>query len=331
MKKLLALEDLTEEESQILFTSLLSMPIERQAAVLTLLRAKKETKEEILGALKYFTNFSSVVKSPFSVCVVDIVGTGGDAANTFNISTAASLVMASLGLKVAKHGGGRSSSKSGSLDVVDHLAIRTPQHTAEVPYFLEKYNYAFLRAPLFNSQLKDFAPLRKALGFPTIFNLLGPLLNPLKPKKQIIGVYRKDLIDTFISLLKSFGIIHALVVHSEDGLDEISISAPTYIGELRDGEIKTYKIAPKDFGITEASLREVLGGESKDNAHIIEKIFLNEERGSKLDIVAVNAGAGLYVGGIAKDIFAGTAMAKKAISDGKPWFLLNQLKERKVA
>jgi anthranilate phosphoribosyltransferase len=319
IQRLIAKDNLSRLESYNLFNLMKNAPVDQQAAVLALLRAKNETVEELLGARDFFFAQTIQIKSPYDV--VDIVGTGGDGFGTFNISTAASLVVASCGLYVAKHGGKSATSKAGSADVIEALGI----YTTDVSEGLSRNNYAYLRGSLFNAALKQYAPLRKSLSFPTIFNILGPLMNPTSPKKQVIGVYRKDLVIKVAQILESLGSEHALVVHSEDGLDELSVSAPNHIAELKNGNISQYIINPADVGLAVSSLSEVLGGSVLENAQIIKDILLGKIIGPKLDIVLLNSAAGLLVAGAALSFQEAIEIAREAISSGKTAALLNQL------
>ncbi len=251
MQKLLDLKNLTQNETYELFSRFSEYDAKKQSAILTLLRVKKETTEEILGAFQYFNQY--VTDIHHDVEVVDIVGTGGDGAGTFNISTAASLVIASSGALVAKHGGRRSTSQVGSQDVIQALGIPIPQTGDDCIRNLRETNYTYLYAPLFNEGLKQYGPLRKKLGFPSIFNILGPLLNPMRPKRCVLGVYRKDLMQKVTEVLKLQGVKHALIVHSEDGLDEISISSNTHVVEIKEGIVEKYDLYPEQFGLFQSS------------------------------------------------------------------------------
>lgn len=317
--KLIARDNLSRLESYDLFALMENAPVEQQAAILALLRAKNETIEELLGARDFFFAQTIQIKAPYDI--VDIVGTGGDGIGTFNISTAASLVIASCDVYVAKHGGKSATSKSGSADVIEALGI----HNMDVSKSLASNHYAYLRGSLFNTALKQYAPLRKNLSFPTIFNILGPLMNPTSPKKQVIGVYRKDLVIKVAEILKSLGSQHALIVHSEDGLDEFSISAPNHIAELKNGNISEYIVSPIDVGLPISSLSEVLGGNMLENAQIIKDILLGKIIGPKLDIVLLNSAAGLLVAGAALNFQEAIEIAREAISSGKTAALLTQL------
>ncbi|MFZ4673214.1 MAG: anthranilate phosphoribosyltransferase [Chlamydiia bacterium] len=324
MQKLLNLENLTQQEAYELFTKFAQYEPEKQSAVLALFRAKKETTDEIFGALQYFGQHSTNIID--SLEVVDIAGTGGDGMGTFNISTAASIVMASCGVFVAKHGGRAASSNAGSHDVVQALGIQIPQTVEESLKSLQQTNYTYLWAPLFNKELKKYGALRQKLGFPTIFNIIGPLLNPMRPKRCVIGVYRRDLMQKVAEVLAVQRVNHALVVHSDDGLDELSISSNTHVIELKGTSIKEYDLNPNDFGFSKAQLSDLRGGDAIENANLICDILLSKINGPKLDIVLLNSAAGLYVAGKAVSIAEGISLAKAAIERGKAILLLDKIR-----
>ncbi len=318
--RLIARHDLSREESYDLFLLMEQASVGQQASVLAMLRAKGETVEEILGARDFFFKETTKINLPDGI--IDIVGTGGDEVGTFNISTAASLVIASCGVMVTKHGGKSATSQSGSVDVCQALGIDSSIHN---------HNYTYLQASLFNQALPKYASLRRNLGFPTIFNILGPLMNPASPKRHVIGVYRKELAIKVAEILKIMGSEHALVVHSQDGLDEFSVSAPNYVAELKNGNITQYMVNSIDVGIPTANLSEVLGGSPLENANIIRNIFMGKITGAKLDIVLLNSAAGLVIAGMAATLHDAVDIARDAISSGKTFALLNKLQmERKL-
>jgi anthranilate phosphoribosyltransferase len=324
LQKLLASESLQRDEAKALFAGFAARPIAQQAAILALWHAKKETQDEVLGAWQHFIQYSSLIESPVST--VDLVGTGGDGAKTFNISTAASLLLASCGVFVAKHGGRGVSSRVGSHDVMEALKIPAPVNASEVCAILMNHHYVYLRGACFNSELKNFGPLRQQLGFPTIFNVLGPLLNPLQPKRLVIGVYRPDLLQTVADFLKIQGVTHALVVHSEDGLDELSVSASSRVVELNNGEMVHYQIDPRDFGFDLAELSALRGGDVSENAQLIEGVLSNQIKGPKQEVVLLNTAAGLYVAGVCQSIARGIEIARQALETGAAMNLLLHLR-----
>ncbi len=326
IETLLKGNSLSREESYSLQAGLQDAPREQQAAILALLRVKGETVDELLGAQDFLLKHAPQVECPFDA--IDMVGTGGDKSGTFNISTASSLIVASCGVWVAKHGGRSSTSQSGSMDVVECLGLRPMDTLEAVKASLHSHRYAYLSAPLFNQALKSFGPLRKALGFPTLFNIVGPLVNPLQLKRQVIGVYCKDLIKKVSEVLKINGSCHALVVHSEDGLDELSISAPTHMAELKDGKIEEYVVDPSEVGLPFASLHEVKGGAPRENAKIIRRILSGDIQGPPFDILVLNSAAGLLVADKVKNLREGVKLARDAIVSGKAQALLNKLTQR---
>lgn len=330
ISQLLDLKSLSKTQSYTLFANLgQASPIE-QAVLLTLLAAKGESFQEILGAREFLIEQSSIDLELSKKCpttTIDLVGTGGDGLGTFNISTAASLVVASCGVFVAKHGGRSATSVSGSTDVMSALNLPIYQTSADVMQCLYENQYTYLCGPYFNPTLALFSPLRKQLGFPTIFNILGPLLNPLRLKRQVIGVYRKDLVPIVAAVLKETGSIHALVVHAHEGLDEFSVSGPTYVAEVSQDEIKEYTVFPNSFGFHPSTLRNVIGDTPDANAAIIQSIFSNQLNDAKLDIVLLNAAAGLLVADKVSSLIDGVDMARDAISSGRTMALLHQLQK----
>ncbi len=324
INKLLNTESLSREETYILFEHFQSASCEQKSAVLTLLRIKKESVEELLGARDYLIDHMTLIESPWDI--VDIVGTGGDGIGSLNISTLASLVVASTGVPVAKHGGRSTTSPFGSMDALSNLSLRPITTPQEVIKSLSLYRYAYLSAPLFNHVLKDHAQLRKSLGFPTIFNTLGPLLNPMQPKRQVIGVYRKDLLIKVAKVLQSIGSKHALIVHSHDGMDEISISAPTDVVELKGGRLFEYTISPLDFGLPLSELSEILADKNASNhSEMMRGILTGNVQGAKKNVVLLNSAAGLLVAGKVENLSEGIKLAENTITSQKALHLLNQL------
>lgn len=307
---------------------LVTAPQTQQAAILALFSARGETAEELTGALKYLLEQATKFNYPDEV--IEIVGTGGDKLKTFNISTAASLVIASCGVKVARHGGRSATSAAGSMDVLEALGIPLYDNVNDIYRSLDQHNYAVLSAPLFNPIFKLIGPLRRELGIPTMFNVLGPIANPMRPKKQVIGVYRKDLMHKLAEVLQKSGSIHSMILHSHEGLDELSVSAPTYITELKNGTISEYEITPKAVGLKKSSIKEIVGGNAKENAKIILEIFSGQKKGAPLDIVLLNAAAGLVVAEHVSDLSEGVVVAREAIQSGKTLQLLHNITERKL-
>ena len=288
------------------------------AAAITMgLRVKKETIGEIAAAATVMREFATKVDVPAEVSdhFVDIVGTGGDGANTFNISTASMFVAAAAGARIAKHGGRGVSSKSGSADVLEALGVNimlTPEQVAES---IETVGIGFMFAPNHHPAMKNVAPIRKELGVRTIFNILGPLTNPAGAPNILMGVFHPDLVGIQIRVLQALGARKALVVWGRDGMDEISLGAATMVGELRNGVVREYEVEPEDFGLAMASSRN-LRVEDADESKAMLLGALHGEPGVPYDIVCLNAGAALYAADVVDDIGAGIERARAAIASG---------------
>lgn len=324
INKLIAQHNLSEVETYMLFKNFQNAPPVQQAAVLALLTTKGVTVPELNGALRFFLAQATTI--PYSHPVIDIVGTGGDCLGTFNISTAASMIVASREIAVAKHGGRASTSKSGSVDVIEHLGIPLYDDVSKIAANLDKYHYAYICGPFFNPLLKSLGPLRRSLGFQTLLNILSPMANPMNPSKLVIGVYRKDLVRKLAEVLLASGKEHVMIVHSEEGLDEFSISSSTYVAEFTsNGVITEYSVSPEDVGLRRSSLSEVIGGTPTENAEIIRGIFKGEITDAKLDIVLFNAASGFVVAGVAVDLAQGVTLARDQIESGKAYTLLKNL------
>jgi anthranilate phosphoribosyltransferase len=328
LNQLMTGNHLTRHESYALFLQMATYPLLQQAEILSAWAKKKETEDELLGAMDALLEHSVSIDYPHEV--VDIVGTGGDGLKTFNISTAASLVVASCGVTVAKHGGRRVISLSGSTDVLAELGVPMPQTSDASITLLKTRGYAYLWAPLFNPLLGAFGEVRKQLGIPTILNTLGPLINPIYPKRQVLGVYNQHLLPIIAQVLKASGLYHALVVHSEDGLDEFSMSAPTHVAELRHGLITEYQVRPEDVGLKSAPLQDIVGGNSTENANIIRDLFSGKINDAKLDIVLLNSAAGLLVGNQVATLKEGVERARKAITSGLAATFLHTLQRTSI-
>jgi anthranilate phosphoribosyltransferase len=323
LKKLINHCNLNESESYALFQNFQEAPPAQQAAVLALLTSKGVTVPELNGALRYFLAQATTIE--YSHPVIDIVGTGGDGLGTFNISTAASMVVASSGIKVAKHGGRASTSRSGSVDVIEHLGIPLYDDPKIITANLDKYHYAYLCGPLFNPLLKSLGPLRRSLGFQTLLNILSPMANPMRPSKLVIGVYQKDLVRKLAEVLLASNKEHAMIICSEEGLDELSVSAATHVAEVTANGITEYIVTPEEAGLPRSPLSEVIGGTPAENAQIIRGIFKGDIKGAKLDIVLLNAASGFVVAGEASDLAQGVILARDQIASGKALALLNNL------
>ena len=294
------------------------------AGILIGLRVKKETVGEISAAAQVMREFAAKVPVTKRNHLVDTCGTGGDAAHTFNISTASALVAAAAGAQVAKHGGRSVSSTCGSADVLEKLGVNLNLTPEQVGQCIDKIGIGFMFAPNFHGAMKHAAPVRRELGVRTIFNVLGPLTNPANANNQVLGVFHPDLVGIQARVLQRLGSRHVLVVHGKDGMDEISISAETYIAELKDGEIGEYTVHPDQFGLTSASV-DLLRVSNADEA--CEKLLgvLNNEAGAPRDIVQLNAGAAIYVAGLTATLDEGVAKAGQVIASGAAKGKLDQL------
>ena len=285
------------------------------AALITGLRVKKETIGEITAAAQVMREFSTKVHVPDPTHLVDIVGTGGDGAHTFNISTCAMFVAAAAGAKTAKHGGRSVSSKSGSADVVEALGGNIHLTPEQIARSIEEVGIGFMFAPNHHPAMKNVVPVRKELGVRTIFNILGPLTNPASAPNILMGVFHSDLVGIQVRALQRLGAEHAVVVYGRDGMDEISLGAATLVGELKNGQITEYEIHPEDFGLTMASNR-ALRVETPEQSMAMLRGVLDNEASAARDIVMINAGAALYAANVASSIADGLARARVAIESG---------------
>ena len=286
----------------------------QMASYLTALSLKGETIDEITGSAGGMREHC--IKILNDEDVLEIVGTGGDHSNSFNISTTSSLVIAASGIKVAKHGNRAASSKCGAADVLEALGVKidiSPKQSAD---FLKQIDICFLFAQNYHIAMKYVAPVRKELGIRTVFNILGPLTNPAGASMQIMGVYDETLVEPLARVLNNLGVKRAMVVYGEDGLDEISLSSSTQICEIHDGHYTCYKITPEQFGFERCLKEELVGGTPQENAKITLDI-LKGQKGPKLDAVLMNAGAAIYIGGKAQDLQEGIAIARQMIDEGK--------------
>jgi len=285
------------------------------AAILTGLRVKKETVDEIAAAATVMREFALPVPVADTRHMVDIVGTGGDGSHTFNISTCSMFVAAAGGARVAKHGNRSVSSKSGSADAVEALGAVIELQPAQVARAIERTGIGFMFAPIHHPAMKVVAPVRREMGVRTIFNILGPLTNPASAPSVLMGVFHPDLVGIQARVLRELGTERAMVVWGRDNMDEISLGAGTLVGELRDGKVREYEIHPEDFGIAMSASRN-LRVDGPEQSIAMLRAVLDNEAGPALDIVALNAGAALYVAGVASDIADGLARARAVIADG---------------
>lgn len=293
------------------------------AAFITALRMKGETIEEITGCAKVMRSKAERIL-PNLDYYIDTCGTGGDGAHTFNISTAAAFVAAAGGVAVAKHGNRSVSSKSGSADVLEALGVKIDLSPDQVEKCIEDVGIGFMFAPTFHKSMKHAAGPRKELGIRTIFNILGPLTNPASAKGQILGVFDPDMVEPLTVVLKNLGLERAMVVHGEDGLDEITLTGKTKVCDLKDGNIEQYEIDPRTYGIEICSKDTLVGGDAKENADIIKSVLSNQA-GSALDVVLLNSAAALYVGKAADSFEEGIKLAREIIESGKALDKLQQL------
>jgi anthranilate phosphoribosyltransferase len=286
------------------------------AAILTGLRVKKETIGEIAAAATVLREMAVKVKVPPSTeNFIDIVGTGGDGSHTFNISTTSAFVIAAAGARVAKHGNRGVSSKSGSADALEALGARLAFSAEQVADSIANTGLGFLFAPNFHAAMKNIAPVRREMGVRTIFNILGPLINPAEAPNALIGVFHPDLVGILVRVMERLGSKHVVVVHGLDGVDEISLGAATMVGELKDGKVSEYSIHPEDFGIRMAGTRN-LRVETIDQSVAMLRAVLDNQPGPARDIVIFNSGVALYAANMADTIADGIAQADKVIESG---------------
>lgn len=318
-KKVVENINLTAEEAEQVMDEIMSGTAEQinMAAFLTALRMKGETVEEITAFAKGMRKHG--IKVPVTGDVLEIVGTGGDEANSINISTTASIVVAAAGYKVAKHGNRSVSSKSGAADCLEALGVKLdlePEKNAEV---LEKGNICFMFAQKYHSAMRFVGPVRKGIGLRTVFNILGPLANPAGANVELMGVYSEELVEPLAHVLSNLGVKRAMVVYGQDRLDEISMSAPTTCVEVNNGTFSKYEITPEQFGFTRCSKSDLIGGDAAENAKITERILKGECTDAKADAVILNAGAGIYLMNGASSIEEGVQIARETIQSGKAY------------
>ncbi len=326
LETLLAGQPLASQAAEAVLDRILNgeVPPEVTGALLAALRMRGETPPEIVGFARALRARMQKVETGLPL-TLDTCGTGGDGGVTFNVSTAVGLLLASLGVPVAKHGNRAVSSQSGSADVLEALGLPL-QHSPEgVQRALQATGFGFCFAPSFHPVLKEVASLRRSLGVRTIFNLLGPLCNPAEVSHQLLGVYDRKLTPILAEVLRDLGTTAALVVSSEDGLDELSLAAPTQVSELKDGRITTYLLTPEEAGLPRQSLAELEGGSAADNAALLERIFAGE-KGPARDLVCYNAAAALWITGQAESLKAGAALAGEALDQGRVQTTLSALR-----
>lgn len=311
-------KDLTKDEAMYTQDMILTgQATEAQiACILTALKMKGETLDEITGFAAVLRDKANTI-SPDVDNYVDLVGTGGDCTYSFNISTTSAFVVAASGLPVAKHGNRSISSKSGAGDVLEALGVNIAADPDVVKKCVEEVGIGFMFAPHFNPAMKYVGKVRKDLGFRTIFNILGPLSNPSRAKAMVVGVYTSKLTDVIAKAMMNIGVERAFVVSGCDNMDEITLTGVTTISEIKEGRVNTFTVTPEQFGFKRCGLDELQGGDGTVNAGITKDILSGKEKGAKRDIVLLNAGATLYVGGMADSIQAGIRLAQETIDSGK--------------
>ena len=314
--KLSKKQDLTYTEAETVMDEIMSgqaTPVQ-MSAYLTALSLKGETIDEITASAAGMR--AHCIKLLHDMDVLEIVGTGGDGANSFNISTTSSLVIAAGGVPVAKHGNRAASSKSGAADVLEALGVKitlTPERSAEI---LKKINICFLFAQNYHIAMKYVAPIRKELSIRTVFNILGPLSNPAGANMELMGVYDQALVEPLAQVMANLGVNRGMVVYGQDSLDEISMCASTSVCEIKDGKFTSYEITPEQFGYTRCEKGALTGGTPAENAEITKAILKGEEKGAKRQAVCLNAGAALYIAGKADSVKAGVKLAESLIDSG---------------
>ena len=328
IEKLKKKENLTDKETALVFTEIMSGRAETQeiAEFLLSLKEKPESVSEITSAARVMRKFSASI-SPKGDSLVDTCGTGGDLSGTINVSTISAFVATGAGCKVAKHGNRAVSSSCGSADLLEGLGVKIDISKETVEKCIDKIGIGFLFAPLFHASMKYAAEARKAINTRSIFNILGPLTNPAGAPYQVLGVYDAGLVRPIADVLKNLGSKGALVVHGRDGLDEITTTSETFVAELKDGSVKEYAITPEDFGLRRAMKEDIRGGNTEFNSRVALEVLKGNDKGSKRDIVVLNAGAAIYVANLAKDIKDGIEKAKKSIDSGQALEKLEALRQ----
>lgn len=309
-------ENLSYEEAEAVMNEIMSgeaTPVQ-MSSYLTALSLKGETIDEITASAAGMR--AHCVKLLHEMDVLEIVGTGGDGSNSFNISTTSSLVIAAGGVPVAKHGNRAASSKSGAADVLEALGVKITLPAERSAEILQKINICFLFAQNYHIAMKYVAPIRKELGIRTVFNILGPLSNPAGANMELMGVFDQALVEPLAQVMTNLGVDRGMVVYGQDKLDEISASAPTSVCEIKDGTFTTYEITPEQFGYTRCDKEELKGGTPQENAEITKAILNGTEKGAKRQAVCLNSGAALYIAGKAESLEAGVHMAEELIDSG---------------
>lgn len=329
--RVMAGESLSPEELEGLFDAIMrgELPEAVTSAFLVALRMKGETGPEVAAAARVMRRHAVPVPVPDPERTVDTCGTGGDRSGTVNISTAAALVAAAAGAPVAKHGNRSVSSRCGSADVLEACGVRLSLPPEALARLVEEVGIAFLFAPRLHPAMREVMPVRRALAVRTIFNMLGPLTNPAGVRRQVVGVWAPELVPLLAEALAGLGARHALVVHGEDGLDELSVCGPSVAAEVRDGKVTgRWAVTPEDVGLRRGTLDELRGGDMAENARRLRSILAGKELGAAADAVALNAGAALWVGGVVDSLAQGTAQAAQVINSGEALRVLERLAVR---
>ncbi|WP_024850301.1 anthranilate phosphoribosyltransferase [Hydrogenovibrio kuenenii] len=318
LNQLLDHKDLSSDQMEMVMNALMSGETTdaQTAAILIALRAKGETIDEMTAAAKVMRSLSTKVEVEDKEHMVDTCGTGGDGINAFNISTASAFVAAAAGAKVAKHGGRSNAGKSGSADVLEAAGVNLDLSAEQVAECVKELGIGFMFAPAHHSAMKHVIGVRRELGVRTLFNILGPLANPAAAPNQVLGVYSKDLLVAFAKVLQALGSKRVMVVHAEDGMDEISIASLTHVAELKDGKITQWTIDPYDYDMDHVNLDDLAIDSAQESVNIITAVFANDDGAAK-DIVCLNAGAAIYTAGLAEDYAEGVLKAKRLIAEGK--------------
>ena len=331
IEKIVSKQDLTYDEAYTVMNEIMNgetTPTQNAAflAALSTKSAKAETIDEITGCAKAMREHATPLDHP-GIKTLEIVGTGGDRAGSFNISTTSAFVAAAAGAYVTKHGNRAASSKSGTADCLEALGANINIEPEGCTALLKDAGFCFLFAQKYHSSMKYVGAIRRELGFRTVFNILGPITNPAHPESYLLGVYDEYLVEVIAEVLKNLGAERAMVVYGQDKLDEISISAPTTVAELKDGKITKYEISPEQFGLARGTKDEVVGGTPGENAEITRKILSGEITGTRRNVILLNAGCAIYVAGKADSIEAGIKTAAEMIDSGKALETLNKFVE----
>ena len=330
IEKIVNKMDLSYDEAYTVMNEIMSgetTPTQNAAflAALSTKSAKAETKDEIAGCAAAMRDHATPVDTGMDI--FEIVGTGGDNAGSFNISTTSAIIAAAGGMKVAKHGNRAASSKCGTADCLEALGVNIQQDPEKCIELLKEVGMCFFFAQKYNTSMKYVGPIRKELGFRTVFNILGPLTNPGRSTQMLLGVYDEYLVEPLAQVLSELGVKKGMVVFGQDKLDEISLSSPTTVCEINNGWYKTRVIRPEDFGFETCKKEDLVGGEPAENAEITRRILSGEERGPKRNATLLNAGAALYIGGKADSMEEGIKLAAELIESGKATETLNKLIE----